>query len=201
MLYTLLHGAAAVRRRRAHRALHHARCDGASRCSGTRSRRSSTRCPPHVVLRSGQRARRSELPAEAVAHRRRIGWLVRRRLRRGAAAVRLRAVSLQRLHRRATSARSGDSSASARVTLAFAALRAARIPHRAPGPVAVSAARRGRSDLHHGAHGVPAYRCRDRTAADDGTDAAVRLVRALESRADDVAHGHAGEHRQRARSA
>ena len=52
-----------------------------------------------------------ELPAQAVAHRGRLGRAVRRRIRHGAAAVRLPALSVQRLHWRATLARSGASSA------------------------------------------------------------------------------------------
>ena len=122
-------------------------------------------------------------------------------LRAGAAAVRLPAVPVQRLHRAATSARSGASSASRAITLAFAAyaLLGFRIARQARSPflqlVAVGLT------FVDGAHRVPAHRRRDRAAADDGADAAVRLVRPLEPRAHDVPDRHAREHRQHARSA
>ena len=49
-----------------------ARC--AFRCSVRRSRNGATPCAHHGVPASGQRAGRGELPAQAIAHRRRLGW-------------------------------------------------------------------------------------------------------------------------------
>ena len=88
----------------------------------------------------------------------------------------------------------------AALTIAFAAVRTARLPHRATGAHAVSPTRRCRAHVHDGAHRVPAHRRRDRSAADDRPDAAVRLVRPIEPRAHDAVHGNPREHRQRARA-
>ena len=67
----------------------------------------------------------------------------------GATAVRLPPIPVQRLHRPATSARSGASSASLAITIAFAAYGPARLPHRASGAFAISAARGGGTHLRH----------------------------------------------------
>ena len=154
---------------------------------------------PHHVPRLGRGAREHQLPAQAVADRRRIGRAVRRRLRPGTTAVRLPAIRLQRLHRQQH--RRGVGIRRHRRTGArVGAVGLARLPHLPAGAVALPAAHGGGAHLHDAHHGLPAHRRRDRTAAHHRAHAALRVVRPLQSGPLAAHDGDPGQHRQHARA-